>query len=124
MLPDLAREGSVGEHILRRQPDSNTLRRPGEVAHAELFQRRLDVLGFHLTRGQVVDALVNNPPTLFADPWLLLCKLENKIDDLGPLLKGHGGLEQDGGFDDRFSAEETAEKVVALFLYETKGYPS
>lgn len=124
MLPDLAREGSIGEHILRRQPDSNTLGRPGEVAHAELFQRRLDVLRFHLTHGQVVDTLVNNPPTLFADPWLLLCKLENKIDDLSPLLEGHGGLEQDGGFDDRFSAEKTAEKVVALFLYETKGYPS
>lgn len=119
MLPDLARESSIGEQILRRQPDSNTLGRPGEVAQAELFQRRLDVLGFHLARGQVVDTLVDNPPTLFANPWLLLCEFENQIDDLSPLLEGHGGLEQNGGFYDRFSAEKTTEKVIALLLYGT-----
>jgi hypothetical protein len=35
----------------------------------------------------------------------LLCKVENEIDDLGPVLEGCGGLEKNAGFDDRFGAE-------------------
>jgi hypothetical protein len=116
VLPDLAREGSIGEHVLGRQPDSDTLGRPCEVVRAKTFQRSLNILGVHLAGGQIVHALVDDPSALLADPWLLLCEVENEIDDLGPVLEGCGGLEKNAGFDDRFRAEEPTEEVIALFL--------
>lgn len=120
MLPYLAREVDTGEHVLRRQPDSDALGRSGDVMRAQAFKSSLDVLGLHLSRSQVVNALVNNPSTLFADPWLLLRELENKIKNLDPLLEGHSRLEQDGGFDDCFSTEKATEDVIALFLHKAR----
>lgn len=43
-------------------------------------------------------------------------EFENKVEDLGPMGERSGGLEEDGGLDDCFSAEEAAKVMIALFL--------
>jgi hypothetical protein len=83
---------------------------------AKTLHGSLDKLVVHLARREIIDTAVNNPTTFLAQPWLLLGEFENKIEDLGPLGEGSGGLEEDRGLDNCFSTEKSAKVVIALFL--------
>lgn len=83
---------------------------------AQALQRSIHKLAIHLARRQIVDTPVNDPATFFADPRLFLREIKDEIEDLGPFGKRYGRLEEDGGFDDGFCSEQTAEMVIALLL--------
>lgn len=84
---------------------------------AKTLQSSIRKLDIDLACREVVHTAIDNPPAFLADPRLFLREVENEIENLCPFCKWYFGLEEDGRFDNRFCAEETAEEVVALLLY-------
>ena len=117
MLPDLAGQFSLGEHVLGSQPDRHALRRAGQVMGAQALHGSLDEFDIHLAGGEIVDTSINNPAAFLAQPWLVLGEFEDEVKDLGPFGERGGRLEEDRRLDDCFRAEETTKMVIALFLY-------